>query len=475
MAEEVGGQAVDRVVGLFNRLVQRFERLYRDDRPEDLLFAHAHIVRNVHQQRGRHVRALRKVLRHLAAHHELRAGLHRVVHQLQHTVARRFVDQRPHDLSFVLPPAELHSAQLLRNLFAQLRIDTLLHINAVIVHARLAREAGLLRHDIRRNLVQIHVRHHDDRRVAAQLEGILLHGRCALAHDLQARLARTDERNELRDAAGVERLSHLCGRAGDDVDDARREADLFCDHAEIERGQRGLARRLDDAAAAGDDCGRDLQSRVAQRVVPRQMADRNAHRAALNNMIAAAIRPCRVGEGRTVDAFDFLRVILEARHAPVKVAAGQRICSAGFPADQLDQRFALGKARFAKLQHPVDARLQRGLRPGLERLRRRVQRLLRLRRIRGADRADDLAGRRVEHVQRLSKASNQFAANILLIHPAYSFLSSASARCWFLKPFRPRAPRNFAVLPSSASISMNRFARGPMPHSRTEPALMPTA
>ena len=192
-------------------------------------------------------------------------------------------------------------------------------------------------------------------------------------------------------------------------------------------------------------------------------------------MIAAAIRPCRVGEGRAVNALDLLCVILEARHAPVKVATGQRIRSAGFPADQLDQRLALGQTRLAELQHPVDARLQRGLRPGLERLRRRVQRLLRLRRIRGADRADDLAGRRVEHVQRLSKASNQFAANILLIHPAYSFLSSASARCWFLKPFSPRAPRNFAVLPSSASISMNRFARGPMPHSRTEPALMPTA
>ena len=66
--------------------------------------------------------------------------------------------------------------------------------------------------------------------------------------------------------------------AGDDVDRARREADLRRELRDAEHGQRRLRVRLEDDRAAGGESGRELPRRHQQRVVPGNDLRADTHR-----------------------------------------------------------------------------------------------------------------------------------------------------------------------------------------------------
>ena len=77
-----------------------------------------------------------------------------------------------------------------------------------------------------------------------------------------------------------DRLPELRARAGEDVEHAGRQPDLDRDLAERQRGQRRLARRLEDDGVAAGQRRRDLPDREQQREVPRHDRGADAERLA---------------------------------------------------------------------------------------------------------------------------------------------------------------------------------------------------
>jgi ParB family chromosome partitioning protein len=75
-----------------------------------------------------------------------------------------------------------------------------------------------------------------------------------------------------------DRLPDLRSRAGHDVEDAWRQADLERDLGERQRRQRRLARRLDDDGVAAGERRCDLPRRQQQREVPRHDCGDDADR-----------------------------------------------------------------------------------------------------------------------------------------------------------------------------------------------------
>ena len=291
------------------------------------------------------------------------------------------------------------------------------------VDAGLARKPNLLGDYICGHLVQVYIIHDDHRGVAAQLKGILFDGGRSFAHDLQPRLAGAYQGDHSRDGALIQRPGHLAGRPGEYVDHACRESDPGGDFPDIKRCQRRLARGLDDAGAAGNDCRRDLQPRIAQGIIPGDMADHDADGTAGYDVIGIAVGRRMVVEGCSVDATRLFRIVMKAGHHPVEIAARGRIRAAGFRADQVNDLLPFGHARIAQFQHPSNALIQRCLCPGLLRAFGRRQRLQCLPGSRTADCADDFACGRIHDVHGSALAVHQFSTIILLIHLAAPFHS----------------------------------------------------
>ena len=86
--------------------------------------------------------------------------------------------------------------------------------------------------------------------------------------------------------------------AGDDVDDTGRELSLPEDVAEVERGQRGRLRRLEDDRVACCERGRDLPRQHEQREVPGDdlAGDADRPRLAVRERVLELVRPACVIE-----------------------------------------------------------------------------------------------------------------------------------------------------------------------------------
>ena len=94
-----------------------------------------------------------------------------------------------------------------------------------------------------------------------------------------------------------ERRARLA-RAGDDVDDARRELRFLDDLREEERGERRRLGGLEDHGVAARERGRDLPRRHEQREVPRDdlPGDAERARAAALERVVELVGPARVIE-----------------------------------------------------------------------------------------------------------------------------------------------------------------------------------
>ena len=182
--EGVGGEAVLGVVGPRDRLLVGGERADRRDRAEDLL---------AHQPRGRRDVGQHGRLEEVArALHRLPAGQHGgaqldgVGDQLGHLVPRLGVDQRADRDVVVGAAPDRQLPHPLGQPLGELTGDRLVHQEPVRRRARLAHVAHLGQHRPVDGLVDVGVREHQERCVAAQLHrhpqqllGRLLHQRLA--------------------------------------------------------------------------------------------------------------------------------------------------------------------------------------------------------------------------------------------------------------------------------------------------------
>src|SRR5207244_8348804 len=108
------------------------------------------------------------------------------------------------------------------------------------------------------------------RRIAAALHRHLLDWRSRPPNRDLADLGRAGEGGLLDQRMGSELIADLAARAGQDVDDALREADLFGERAPGEAGIGRLGSRLDHRGAARGARRADLAGKHGGREVPRR-------------------------------------------------------------------------------------------------------------------------------------------------------------------------------------------------------------
>ena len=133
-------------------------------------------------------------------------------------------------------------------------------------------------HDALDGLVDRRVVEDDVRGLAAELEGELLVGARDRARDRLAHLGGPGER-DLVDAGVLDERAARVARAGDDVDDARRQVGLPADVGEQQRGERRGLGRLEHHGVARRERRRDLPRQHEHREVPRDHLGGDAERA----------------------------------------------------------------------------------------------------------------------------------------------------------------------------------------------------
>ena len=194
---------------------------------------------------------------------------------------RRLVDHRP-DVGVVLPTRS--KPQLLDGgdeFFLERVVDALVRDDARCGRAALAGRPERGPHDAFDREVEIGVVHDDDRVLAAQLEVHVLEClRPGLEH-LHARLARAGERDHADVGMAHHTIADAAPAAEDDVHHAVREAGLAEQLDEALRERRRVARRLQHDGVPADERRDELPRRDRDREVPRRNraddADRHAY------------------------------------------------------------------------------------------------------------------------------------------------------------------------------------------------------
>ena len=162
----------------------------------------------------------------------------------RHRLAVRRRDERPHLRLVELGVAHLHAPRRLDEQLGEAVVGGVLDEDA---RARAAVLAGVVEHRVRRGrrgALEVGVREHDVRRLAAELERHALDRSGRAAHDRLPHLGRAGEA-DLRDVGVLdEPLPDDRALAGDDVDDALRDARLERELGEPQRRQRRQLRRL---------------------------------------------------------------------------------------------------------------------------------------------------------------------------------------------------------------------------------------
>ena len=120
----------------------------------------------------------------------------------------------------------------------------------------------------RRDFLDVHIGHHDHRRLAAEFQSDALQRIGRIAVDDLANLGRARERDLVDVRVLHQPIARRVTAAGDDVDHARREAGLSDEVRHAQRRQRGLLGGLEHQRAAGGERRRYLQRRHQEREVP---------------------------------------------------------------------------------------------------------------------------------------------------------------------------------------------------------------
>ncbi len=188
---------------------------------------------------------------------------------------RLFVDQGADLHAVVEAVSDPQRLRRLRQLGDELVMDGGLHIEAVGADAGLARVAVLRGHGARHGRVHIGVVEDQEGRVAAQLQTHLLDGVRRLLHQQTADLGRAGEADLAHRLIGRQFAADGRGRAGDDVEQAGRQARLFRQNGQGQGRERRLAGGLQHHGAAGGQGRADLAGDHGGGEVPRR--DRAHH------------------------------------------------------------------------------------------------------------------------------------------------------------------------------------------------------
>ena len=417
MTVQIGSQAGLCIVGLLQHILKVCIRPYRHYRAENLLSRDPHILGDIGHQSGAEVGPFLKPGGDVTSIEHFGPMRLRVLDEAQHPVPLPLVDEGAHDrLSGVPARSHPHLFQQLHRLVAELLIPALMDVDAVIADAGLAAVGYLAGHCQPHRRIHVPVLHDNTGGVAAQLQGVGLHRGGPLGHHLPPGLCRADEGDHLGDRAGVQCLAQLPGGAGDDVHHAGGQANLMHDLPQIEGGQRSLAGGLQHAAAARGDGGADLQRRVAQGVVPGQVAHHHSQGAPVDQVVELSPAGAVIGKGGAGNPADLLRKESQARDTPVEVVAGFGVGLARLLGEQVHNVLFLLQKGLGILAQPAHPLVQGGPGPSLEGLLRRLEGLLRLGGGGSLDGGHGLSVGRVFHPDGRPLPVHQLTVDILFEH-----------------------------------------------------------
>ncbi len=269
--------------------------------------------------------------------------------------------------------------------------------------AALAVEREDLGHDGVDGSVEVRVREHDDRRLAAELEREPLERRSGVRHDGRAGRRLAGERDQVDAGMGDERRAGRLAEAVHDVEDALGQTDLVHQLGEPSGGQRRPLGRLEDDRVPGREARRDPPRRQHQRSVPGHDQPGDAHRLVdrvVDELVADLVRlagKLRNDAGEVVEVLGGARgepAHLPDRHADVEDLERDELVR-GFP-DRRRDPAQDGRAL---------RRLQPRPRPLVERAASGYDRIVDVRREPFRDLGDGLVRGRVERLERPSLAT----------------------------------------------------------------------
>ena len=280
---ERGHKPVIGRVGEAQRLAFLRERDGREHRPEDFLAGKAHLGRYVADQRRRHEKAgIRRPFDDGAAREDRQLGRIRLVEESLDPALLPRRDQRP-AIEVGVVRADAQGREFGGELIHELLIDRLLDQQARTGRAGLP---GVLNDGVdreRQDLIEVGIREHDLRRLAAEFErhadvvvrGGLLHHR--------ADFGRTGEGDEIDLRMRRQRGAGFLAGAGDEVERAGREADIERELANPDERKACVLGGLDDAGVARRERASDRTPENLHRVVPRHDMRGDAERLAQSN------------------------------------------------------------------------------------------------------------------------------------------------------------------------------------------------
>jgi len=174
-----------------------------------------------------------------------------------------------------------------RDALAEIRELTYDFVIAIALHedtrtrtADLARVKEHAHHRGRYRLIQIGIGEDDVRGLTAKFQRYLLKVAGGGLQDYLADLGRTGERDLIDIVMLCDRAAGTRTHAGDDVENALRQARFRDQFAEPQGGQRGLLGRLQDHGVATSQRGSELPGGHQQREIPRNDLAANSNRLA---------------------------------------------------------------------------------------------------------------------------------------------------------------------------------------------------
>ncbi len=147
--------------------------------------------------------------------------------------------------------ADLEFLDLGRELFSELVVDPALHIDAVGADTGLARIAVFGNHGTVDGGVQISIVEHDERRIAAKFQRDALDGRGALRHQQASDFRRAGEGELAHNIIACQFGTNFTRLAGNDLENASRNACLFGKNAKRQCRQRREVGGAHDHGATG--------------------------------------------------------------------------------------------------------------------------------------------------------------------------------------------------------------------------------
>src|SRR5439155_10585376 len=173
----------------------------------------------------------------MAAAHELRALFAADTDVLHHGPPLRVADRGSHFRSGVETVPDAERLGTCDERIEELVVDPLVDHHAARGGAPLSGGAESTPYTSFNRELQIGVVHHDDDVFAAHFEVDFLERRRCLLRDRTADVGRTGKRNDADLFADDERFSDVAAAAGDEVDDAVREACFLENFHEVQRGE----------------------------------------------------------------------------------------------------------------------------------------------------------------------------------------------------------------------------------------------